>query len=64
MKSVNPSTGKLIIKHKVLSEPVLIEKIELSHVSYESYRKTDFFQRSILLKKVAELLINKSTEYA
>lgn len=64
MKSINPSTGKLIIEHKVLSDEALIEKIEQSYSSFKLFRKTDFSQRSILLKKVAELLIEKSEKYA
>jgi len=64
MNSINPYTGILIKKHDVLSDKALVEKIEKADSASKLFRETNFSQRSLLLKKAAEILIRKSFDYA
>ena len=64
MKSINPFTGKTIKEYKEhTSEEVKIQ-IEKSHQSFLDWKKTDFEERTWLMTKAAQILRNKSEEYA
>ncbi|MEX0968672.1 MAG: NAD-dependent succinate-semialdehyde dehydrogenase [Bacteroidia bacterium] len=63
-KSINPANFKEIKSYDRLTDEALKEKINKAHVAYVSWRHTSFHERSVLMRKLAALLQEKSTHYA
>ncbi len=64
MKSINPFTGKTIKEYKEHSSEEIQIQIDKSHQAYLNWKKTGFEERTWLMTKVAQILRNKSEEYA
>lgn len=64
IKSVNPATGSILKEYPVMTDDQVNEKINKAHDTFMEWKKTSFSERSELLKKVAQLLIQKKNDLA
>ena len=62
--SKNPYTNEELKKTEEMSDSDIDRAIQMSHQAFLQWRKTDFGERSRLMKKVAEELRKNSREYA
>ena len=64
MTSVNPSTGKPIRTYDEMTPDAAGATIVRAHKAWLSWRKTSFGERSSLMKKAAETLRRRKSEFA
>ena len=64
MKSIDPSTGKMIKEYRDYTLKECDDIINKTHEAYESWSQTPFSRRSVLMKRTAEILRNEKTELA
>jgi len=63
LKSINPATGELVKAYEEMSVAKLADKIQKTHKAFLYWQNSTFAERSLLLKKAASILKNRSTEY-
>ena len=64
MESINPYDGKKLREFKELSDKEISEKIEAAHATFQTWKKTGFDERAILMRKAAEVLKSNTDAYA
>ena len=64
IQSVNPVNGKVIKNYKEHSWNQVSKKIESTHFAWLNWQNTDFSERASMLRKTAELLLQRKTELA
>ncbi len=64
IKTVNPTTGKLIKEYKEMSDKELSEIIDASHAAFLKWSQTSFDDRAKLMRNAADLLNKNKKEYA
>ncbi len=64
MKSINPLTGETIKEYKEHTSEEINIQIEKSQQTFLDWKKTSFEERTWLMTKAAQILRNKSDEYA
>ena len=64
LTSKNPYTGEVTATYETLSDREIIEKIELAHEAYKSWKDTSFTERKKLFYKLAELIEADLENYA
>jgi succinate-semialdehyde dehydrogenase/glutarate-semialdehyde dehydrogenase len=64
MKSTNPHNNELIKSYSKMKYDVVIATIEASQVAFSDWKSTGFPQRSVLMKKAADVLLNNKDKYA
>ncbi|MEL7833967.1 NAD-dependent succinate-semialdehyde dehydrogenase [Fodinibius sp. Rm-B-1B1-1] len=64
MKSINPANGELIEEYKQMDDEALHAIVEDAASAQEKWRKNSYYERSLLLQRVAELLEERSSKYA
>jgi len=64
MKSINPLTGETIEEYKEPTSEKIKIRIEKSYQAFLNWKKTSFEERTWLMTKAAQILRNKSEEYA
>ena len=62
--SINPTNNKVIKKYKELTRDEVNTKIEKAHQAFLGWRETSFEHRSKLMKKAADILQERSEEFA
>ncbi|MDJ1478967.1 NAD-dependent succinate-semialdehyde dehydrogenase [Cytophagaceae bacterium YF14B1] len=63
-QSINPYTQTIIAEYPIQDKHALDKKISQAELTYKSWRKSTFAQRSELLLKVAEILKRDTEKYA
>jgi succinate-semialdehyde dehydrogenase/glutarate-semialdehyde dehydrogenase len=63
-QSINPATNIEIKSYKSLDDEQLFEKLSASEATYNKWRFTEFSERSVLMTKLADALINSKEVYA
>lgn len=63
-KSIYPYTLETIAEYEIMGEAVVESKLDQSAKAYRSWRKTSFAERSALMQRVADLLLQHRDEYA
>ncbi|HEA23353.1 hypothetical protein LCGC14_1492620 [marine sediment metagenome] len=63
-ESINPYNGKKLREFKELSDKEITEKIEAAHATFQTWKKTGFDERAILMRKAAEVLKSNTDAYA
>lgn len=64
IKTVNPTTGKLIQSYPEMSESEVNQIIDLSHQAFLAWRELNFHTRATGMKKIADVLRQRKNEYA
>lgn len=64
IKTISPYTQETLETYDVLSDSELEQKIENANVGFQNWRQTPIDSRSVHLRKLAELLLNRKKEYA
>jgi succinate-semialdehyde dehydrogenase/glutarate-semialdehyde dehydrogenase len=64
LKSINPYNGKTIKSYKEHSAKEINSKIEQTHKAWTLWKEISFNDRSVLMKKLAEVLRSKKEELA
>jgi succinate-semialdehyde dehydrogenase/glutarate-semialdehyde dehydrogenase len=64
MKSINPYNLQTVAEHKVDTNEEVVAKINLAQSTFLNYRHSSFAQRKAKMMAVAQVLRNKSAEYA
>ncbi len=64
LKSINPFDPSRIVNYPQLSDMSLAIRLGRARTSFNSYRHSSFKERSSLMKKVASVLRERSSEYA
>jgi succinate-semialdehyde dehydrogenase/glutarate-semialdehyde dehydrogenase len=64
IKSINPTTGETIKEYEEMPPRVVRDIIEKSQEAFLAWQKHDFAQRAKLMRKVAQILRDRSGEYA
>jgi succinate-semialdehyde dehydrogenase/glutarate-semialdehyde dehydrogenase len=62
--TVNPSTGEHLKTYEETPPGKIKEIIEQLHLSFQSWRKSAFAERAVMLKAAAEILRQRSRQYA
>lgn len=62
--SINPSTGETLKTYEETSPQQIQQIIEQLHASFEEWRMADFSKRAAPMRKAAQVLRDKSDEYA
>lgn len=62
--STNPATGKKLASYTLLTKKGLDDKLISSSSAFLTWKKTTFSERSLVLKRVAELLKKNKVRYA
>ncbi|MEP7128920.1 MAG: NAD-dependent succinate-semialdehyde dehydrogenase [Chitinophagales bacterium] len=63
-KSIFPYTGETIAEYEIMSEATIENCLAQSSVAFQQWRKISFAERSVLMLRVADLLIQHRDEYA
>ncbi|MEH0157637.1 NAD-dependent succinate-semialdehyde dehydrogenase [Limibacter armeniacum] len=63
-QSINPANGKVIAQYKGLNPAEVKEKISLSEKAFQQWKWTSFTSRATVLKKAAQLLLERKEQYA
>ena len=63
-KSINPYTGEEIAVYRSISKEELSEKLDNSHIAFQSWKKVPLTKRCALLKNVGQVLRDNVEEYA
>ena len=61
---INPATGKLIKSYEEMTPGEIDNIIGGSHKAFLDWKNTSYADRASLMKKAAQILRNKSNEYA
>ena len=64
LTSINPYNGEVNATFETLSDAQVVEKIEISHRAFLSWKQTSFAQRKELFYKLAEVIEANLDEYA
>jgi len=64
IKAVNPTTGDTIKEYAEMPPEEIRDIIEQSHQAFLGWRRTGFADRAKLMKKAAQILRDKSEDYA
>lgn len=64
IESINPATGEHIKKYEEMRREEARKVVEKTHESFLSWKRTDFSERSDLLKRLARILLEKEDECA
>lgn len=64
IQTINPATGRIEKTFVEFSKEEIKKAIDDSHQAFLRWKKTDFYERSKLMKNVASVLKNKRDEYA
>ncbi|MBM4462292.1 MAG: NAD-dependent succinate-semialdehyde dehydrogenase [Chloroflexi bacterium] len=64
IKSINPTTGETIKEYEEMPPPAVRSIIKESQEAFLAWRKQGFAQRARLMRKVAQILRDRSGEYA
>lgn len=64
LQSINPKNKQLIKEYIELTDTEIEDRIDQAHQAFESWRNTSFSERSSLMKKAAQVLRDKKSEYA
>lgn len=64
LKSINPATGVILKEFKELKLEEVKQQLVKSSNAFDSWKKTDFFDRTKFLKKIAKILRYDSKRYA
>lgn len=62
--TINPATGEKIATFEALTTTEITAKLTLAEQTYQQYRQTNFEQRSIWLKRAADILDRDQSKYA
>jgi len=62
--TINPSTGESIKSYEETSPEQIEQLIDQLHLSFQSWRKTGFTERAVMMKNAAEILRKRSGEFA
>lgn len=63
IKAINPATGKLIKEYNEVSLENAIDALKKTDAAFKEWKKTDFSERSKLMKKAGNILKDKKEEY-
>lgn len=63
-KSINPYNQSLIAEFPLMDHAIIQQKLELSSVRFNSWKKTCFAERAALMAKVSDILRGNKEEYA
>ncbi|MDZ7657836.1 NAD-dependent succinate-semialdehyde dehydrogenase [Fodinibius sp.] len=64
MKSINPASGELIEEYDQMKDDALNAIVSDAATAQEKWRRNSFYERSLLLQRVAELLEEHKEKYA
>lgn len=64
LQSVNPATGQPAFAFEMLSDELLVERLEVSERTFHWWSRSEMGERSALLRRVADLLESKKAYYA
>ena len=64
LKSINPSTGEIINEYNEMTLKEVNDILEKSNKAFLSWRKKSFSERSGMMKKSADILLNNRDKYA
>jgi succinate-semialdehyde dehydrogenase/glutarate-semialdehyde dehydrogenase len=64
IKSINPYNGELLTEYLELSDSQIDESIDVSNRAFNSWKRSDIIERSTLLQRCNEVLINRKEELA
>lgn len=64
IKTINPTTGKIIKSYKTMGYPEIMGILNNGHLAYLSWKMTTFEQRSSLLLQLSDILKQKIEEFA
>jgi succinate-semialdehyde dehydrogenase/glutarate-semialdehyde dehydrogenase len=64
MKSINPANGELIEKYDLMNDEALDTIAKDAARVQESWRRNSFYERGLLLQRIAELLEERKEKYA
>jgi succinate-semialdehyde dehydrogenase/glutarate-semialdehyde dehydrogenase len=64
LQSINPSTGEVIRSYPEMTTDQVNEAIESAQLAFEDWRKTSFQERAELMRKVAEILRHRKSDFA
>ena len=59
IKAINPATGKLIKEYNEVSLENAIDALKKTDAAFKEWKKTDFSERSKLMKKAGKILKDK-----
>jgi len=62
--TINPSTSESIKSYEETSPEQIEQLIDQLHLSFQSWRKTGFTERAVMMKNAAEILRKRSGEFA
>ncbi|WP_270206394.1 aldehyde dehydrogenase family protein [Streptococcus anginosus] len=62
-KTTNPYTGEVLKTFETLSDQELEAKLQKAQTAFESWSKTSFDERARVLRKAAELMLERREEY-
>ncbi|MGD8817862.1 MAG: NAD-dependent succinate-semialdehyde dehydrogenase [Acidobacteriota bacterium] len=64
MQVINPATGELVREYDETTSEAVEAIIEASHAAFLQWRQTDFDERAGLMRRAAEILRERTDEYA
>ncbi|MFC1898528.1 NAD-dependent succinate-semialdehyde dehydrogenase [Candidatus Cloacimonadota bacterium] len=64
MKVINPANNQFIMNYTEHTESEISDKLKNAEIAFQQWRKTSFAYRAELLKKAAEILQQRSREFA
>jgi len=64
LRSINPYNGKLVREYKELSAEQIIQQIKLADEVFHNWSRTKFEERSRLLTRLSQIMIEKKTPLA
>ncbi|MFT7433076.1 MAG: succinate-semialdehyde dehydrogenase/glutarate-semialdehyde dehydrogenase [Alphaproteobacteria bacterium] len=64
MKSINPATGEMIKEYVVMSDKEASTIVDMAHLDFLDWRKSNFDTRSKLMHEAANVLHNNKEKYA
>ncbi|MBI5357756.1 NAD-dependent succinate-semialdehyde dehydrogenase [Candidatus Saccharibacteria bacterium] len=64
LQSINPKNKQVIKEFSELTDAEIEDKIDQAQLAFESWRSSSFSERSNLMKKAAQVLRDKKSEYA
>ncbi|MDB2414817.1 NAD-dependent succinate-semialdehyde dehydrogenase [Rickettsiales bacterium] len=64
MKTINPVSDKVIKSYSKLNDDEIVEAINGGQIAFDDWKYTGFPQRSVLMKKAADVLKENSEKYA
>jgi len=64
MKSVDPSTGKLIKEYYIHTDAEIEEILQQVDEAWQIWKNTSFVKRAVLMKQAARLLRQRKKEYS